>query len=466
MNHNNVTKIGSSSVTENKSVGNKEVVSENNKAGVNDDKQKFAIALMRDEIEEYIFMLTGMKPAHRPKKRQITVQKQLDASSCVTQALYIVQIHVNKWHDQCNKSAVLGKRKRTDQATASIFVAATADNSALQKLPPPTHKSGDATFKIIPRQLHRLIQMALKQRERVMRNKLQRKLKKALKGKNYSESESVSEDKNDSESELYNHLDVQMEQCEDRVRLLAKKFKKLKQLPHDWEYDPVTASTFVAAEADIPALPKMPPPKKKRSTTNKFPKTTDVPLDEEEKKIWMDFKEFDKDNRGLYAVDVNTVDKHKRPLRVANPVVGLTSKFAVTAFNEAIEMYVKKGEQNNIHEFDVVKCDYLKMNETSYYFYISIEAFEERKCGVYDTKVRLNWDDGSKSLMHFILTDRKPRGLKETTKLRTYPDSWQDCSNIPHSGMRRRQNRRSIYRGYDYRTPWGMDSILLSFLLI
>ncbi|GKE69523.1 hypothetical protein Tco_1527595, partial [Tanacetum coccineum] len=131
-------------------------------------------------------------------------------------------------------SAVLGKRKGTDLATASIFVAATADNSALQKLPPPTHESGDATSKIIPRQLHRLIQKALKQRERVMRNKLQRKLKKALKGKNYSESESVSEDKNDSESELYNHLDVQMEQCEDRVRLLAKKFKKLKQLPHDW----------------------------------------------------------------------------------------------------------------------------------------------------------------------------------------------------------------------------------------
>ncbi|GJR71339.1 RNA-directed DNA polymerase, eukaryota [Tanacetum coccineum] len=77
MNH-NVTKIGSSSVTENKSVGNKEVVTENNKAGVNDDKQKFAIALTRDEIEEDIFMLTGMKPARRPKKRPRTVQKQLD----------------------------------------------------------------------------------------------------------------------------------------------------------------------------------------------------------------------------------------------------------------------------------------------------------------------------------------------------------------------------------------------------
>nr|GFB11654.1 hypothetical protein [Tanacetum cinerariifolium] len=80
MNHNNVTKIGSSLVTENKSVGNKEVVSENNKACVNDDKQKFAIALMRDEIEEDLFMLTGMKPAHRPKKRPRTVQKQLDES--------------------------------------------------------------------------------------------------------------------------------------------------------------------------------------------------------------------------------------------------------------------------------------------------------------------------------------------------------------------------------------------------
>ncbi|GJR53342.1 40S ribosomal protein S13, partial [Tanacetum coccineum] len=174
-------------------------------------------------------------------------------------------------------SAVLGKRKRTDEG------------------------DGDATSKIIPWELHLRIQDALEFRAEVMLYKLE--AKKALTGNNYSESELVSEDKNDSESDSDDDLDFQLKQCEDRIRSLAKRFKKLKQLPHDWEYDPATASTFVAAEDDISALPKMPPPKEKRlgccswvmDPNKKFPKTTDVPLDEEEKKIWKDFKEFDKD---------------------------------------------------------------------------------------------------------------------------------------------------------------------------
>ncbi|GKF97601.1 hypothetical protein Tco_0293422, partial [Tanacetum coccineum] len=53
----------------------------------------------------------------------------------------------------------------------------------------------------------------------------------------------------------------------------------------------------------------------------KFPKTTDVPLDEEEKKIWMDFKEFDKDNLGLDLIDYKTVHEHEVPLLVDNPIV-------------------------------------------------------------------------------------------------------------------------------------------------
>ncbi|KAJ0914200.1 hypothetical protein HanPSC8_Chr06g0235901 [Helianthus annuus] len=41
-------------------------------------KIKFSISLSRDEIEEDIFSLTGLKPSRRPKKRPRTVQKQLD----------------------------------------------------------------------------------------------------------------------------------------------------------------------------------------------------------------------------------------------------------------------------------------------------------------------------------------------------------------------------------------------------
>ncbi|XP_004299406.1 PREDICTED: uncharacterized protein LOC101293977 [Fragaria vesca subsp. vesca] len=42
------------------------------------EKRKFWIALSKDEIEEDIFIMTGSRPARRPKKRPKNVQKQLD----------------------------------------------------------------------------------------------------------------------------------------------------------------------------------------------------------------------------------------------------------------------------------------------------------------------------------------------------------------------------------------------------
>lgn len=42
------------------------------------EKRRFWIALSKDEIEEDIFVMTGSRPARRPKKRQKNVQKQLD----------------------------------------------------------------------------------------------------------------------------------------------------------------------------------------------------------------------------------------------------------------------------------------------------------------------------------------------------------------------------------------------------
>lgn len=42
------------------------------------EKAKFWISLSKEEIEEDIFVMTGSKPARRPKKRPRTVQKQVD----------------------------------------------------------------------------------------------------------------------------------------------------------------------------------------------------------------------------------------------------------------------------------------------------------------------------------------------------------------------------------------------------
>ncbi|XP_058091494.1 uncharacterized protein LOC131237630 [Magnolia sinica] len=42
------------------------------------ERRKFSISLSRDEIEEDFFVITGSKPARRPKKRAKIVQRQLD----------------------------------------------------------------------------------------------------------------------------------------------------------------------------------------------------------------------------------------------------------------------------------------------------------------------------------------------------------------------------------------------------
>ena len=86
---------------------------------------------------------------------------------------------------------------------------------------------GAAASNKIPWELHLLIQEALELRKLVEQNKNDRKLKKDSKDKNDSESDSGSEDEN-------GH-DIELEVCEDRLRDLAKAFKKMKQLPRDWK---------------------------------------------------------------------------------------------------------------------------------------------------------------------------------------------------------------------------------------
>ncbi|KAK9984736.1 hypothetical protein SO802_034261 [Lithocarpus litseifolius] len=43
------------------------------------EKNKFWIALSKEEIEEDVFIMTGSRPARRPRKRPKNVQKQLDS---------------------------------------------------------------------------------------------------------------------------------------------------------------------------------------------------------------------------------------------------------------------------------------------------------------------------------------------------------------------------------------------------
>lgn len=54
-------------------------LSESQQSSEKKEKRKFWIALSREEIEEDIFVMTGSRPARRPRKRPKNVQKQLDA---------------------------------------------------------------------------------------------------------------------------------------------------------------------------------------------------------------------------------------------------------------------------------------------------------------------------------------------------------------------------------------------------
>ncbi|XP_038991187.1 uncharacterized protein LOC120114297 [Hibiscus syriacus] len=55
------------------------VLAENGVGAEKKEKKKFRLTLMRDEIEEDIFVITGSRPSRRPRKRPKNIQKQLDS---------------------------------------------------------------------------------------------------------------------------------------------------------------------------------------------------------------------------------------------------------------------------------------------------------------------------------------------------------------------------------------------------
>ncbi|GKC86923.1 hypothetical protein Tco_1147572, partial [Tanacetum coccineum] len=145
-----------------------------------------------------------------------------------------------------------------------------------------------------------------------------------------------------------------------------------------------------------------------------YPKTDDVPLTKDEKKIWKEFRKFDKDTPGLGAISLRDYEKERIAIKVENPIVRLIGVFAIAAFNKLIHKHVKPGITDNLYAYEFMECSYIKMDGTNYYFHMTIEAMEDEKLGVYETKVNLKWDDGRKSLAKFVLTDRTPRTCVET----------------------------------------------------
>ncbi|PWA60352.1 AMMECR1 domain-containing protein [Artemisia annua] len=121
-------------------------------------------------------------------------------------------------------------------------------------------------------------------------------------------------------------------------------------LPYDWEYDPKNASNYVPFKRPPVAVKKKP---KKRPRN---PHIDSAPLvGERVKTLWRDFKKLDKSRK---------------------------------------------------------TCKYLKV-KPYYLFYMTIEAVEQGKLGVYEIELRCNLKDGAIVLDSFVLEDREPSGTRE-----------------------------------------------------
>ncbi|PWA42673.1 hypothetical protein CTI12_AA538640 [Artemisia annua] len=131
-----------------------------------------------------------------------------------------------------------------------------------------------------------------------------------------------------------------------------------------------------------------------------------------DEKIWKEFEDFD--NEECYELDDLLMRSVLEPfsIEVDHPIVSAIGNFAVKAFNKACEMHVKKSQHNNLHDFELMECKYIK-TATSYYFFMVIEALEEGKRGVYEANVICNSFGGCMILCQFVLTGRKPFGTKE-----------------------------------------------------
>ncbi|GJW06428.1 hypothetical protein Tco_1568851 [Tanacetum coccineum] len=260
---------------------------------------------------------------------------------------------------------------------------------------------------------------------------------------------------------------LDLESAEGCIKSLAEEYKVLEGLPPDWQYDPATAKGFTSVK---PSIAKR---KEKCSLKGRdrccaplkkplrlYPKTDDVPLTKDEKKIWKEFREFDKDIPGLGSISLRDYEKERIPVYADNPIARLIGFFAINAFNELIHKHVKPGKADNLYAYEFMECSYIKMDRTNYYFHMILEAMEDGKFGVYETKVQLKWADGRKSLNKFVLTDlTPPRGTRQDLhpKFSTtfYPvHDWKDPMGDKFTGMRPRSKSLNCV-GYDYHTPWG-----------
>ncbi|XP_071738402.1 uncharacterized protein [Rutidosis leptorrhynchoides] len=141
---------------------------------------------------------------------------------------------------------------------------------------------------------------------------------------------------------------------------------------------------------------------------NKSPNVYKVPLKEEDHKSWLEFKELAKEMP--IADRLTPMYFRGWPIKVDHPFVAVIRDFTIAAFNEVIQMYVKKNRENNsMSHPEVMKCTFINRDD-HYFFYMEMEAIEEGILGVYHIAVACDYNNGTTTLLQKILVDTTPTG--------------------------------------------------------
>ncbi|GJU81643.1 hypothetical protein Tco_1284008 [Tanacetum coccineum] len=224
-----------------------------------------------------------------------------------------------------------------------------------------------------------------------------------------------------------------LDDTEKRINFLAFYYTGIdEELPRGWKYDHNTPS--------MPMVPSLLTPRKEdsRDKSTRLPTINGTALTGEEQKVWKNFTRMNIKVEARPRVSFST-EKYLIPVEETDPVVKLIVGFAVDAFNDFYHKYVKEHGSKNITQAVPLVCEYYKLT-LKYCFYVTLDAIEQGKPGLYKAVVECDRVTGARTLCQFSLTDHK-------TKWETVP------GEILPPGP----DLRSFHQESEYEKAWSSD---------
>ncbi|GJY99487.1 hypothetical protein Tco_0516917 [Tanacetum coccineum] len=247
-----------------------------------------------------------------------------------------------------------------------------------------------------------------------------------------------------------------LDDTEKRINFLAFYYTDIdEELPRGWKYDHNTTIDAYVAK------PPTPPKKKKikRTISTHFhallmllvidmdkanetlaglPTINGTALTGEEQKVWKNFTRMNIKVEARPRVSF-PMDKYLIRVKETDPVVKFIVDFAVDAFNDSYHKYVKEHGSKNITEAVPLVCEYYKLS-SKYCFYVTLDAIEQGKPGLYKAAVDCDCGSGARTLCKFALTDLKTKWETRRDPTTRYPF-----------------HLRSFHQESEYEKAWSSD---------